>query len=47
VALDAIRSLWLRAPVGDDVWDTVVWSFGLIALLGPPLVGGYWRGLGR
>ena len=43
MTLDAIRSLWLGTPVGDDPWTTVVWSLAIVALLGPPVAAGYWR----
>jgi hypothetical protein len=47
VALDAIRSLWLGAPAGEDAWATAVWSLALVALFAPPLAAGYWRSAGR
>ena len=46
VALDAMRSLWLGASVGDDAWATLVWSAGIVAALAPAALIGYWRAAG-
>jgi hypothetical protein len=45
--MDALRSLWLGAPDGDETWATLVWSLGIVAALGPAAVAGYWRGAAR
>jgi hypothetical protein len=47
MALDAMRSLWLGAPVGDESWATLVWSLGIVAALAPAALAGYWRGAER
>jgi hypothetical protein len=47
VALDALRSLWLGAPAGEDSWATVIWALGIVALLAPPVAAGYWCSTGR
>ena len=33
--VDAVRSLWVGAPAGNDVWGAVVWCVGLIAFFAP------------
>jgi hypothetical protein len=47
VALEALSSLWLGAPVGDDLRDTLLWTLGLLSLLALPLLAGYSRSAGR
>ena len=47
VVLDAMRSVWLGAPVGDESWGILVWSLGIVAALAPPALAGYWRGAAR
>jgi len=41
VVVDAMRSLWLGAPAGNDVWGAFAWSFALIALFAPLAVARY------
>jgi ABC transporter DrrB family efflux protein len=41
--VDAIRSLFLGAPAGNDVWAAVAWSVGLIAVFAPLAVARYRR----
>ena len=41
VMVDAMRSLWLGAPAGNDVWGAFAWSFALIALFAPLAVARY------
>jgi len=43
VVVDALRSLWLGAPAGDDVWLAVVWCLILIAIFAPLAVAKYRR----
>jgi ABC-2 type transport system permease protein/oleandomycin transport system permease protein len=46
IVVDAMRSLWLGAPAGNDVWGAVAWSVGLIAIFAPLAVAKY-RGATR
>jgi ABC-type polysaccharide/polyol phosphate export permease len=32
VVVDAMRSLFLGAPAGNNVWGAVAWSLGIIAV---------------
>jgi ABC-2 type transport system permease protein/oleandomycin transport system permease protein len=43
VVVDAIRHLWLGAPAGNSVWESVVWSFAIIAVFAPLAVARYRR----
>jgi ABC-2 type transport system permease protein len=45
--VDAMRSLWLGAPAGDDVWLAVVWCLVLIAIFAPLAVAKYRRTAAR
>lgn len=40
VVVDAMRSLWLGAPAGNDVWGAFLWSAVIIAVFAPLAV---WR----
>jgi len=39
--VDAMRSLWLGSPAGDDIWLSVVWCVVLIAVFAPLAVAKY------
>lgn len=43
IVVDAMRSLWLGAPAGNDVWGAFVWCFVLIAIFAPLAVYRYKR----
>jgi ABC-2 type transport system permease protein/oleandomycin transport system permease protein len=43
IVVDAIRSLWLGAPAGNNVWGAVVWSLAIIAVFGTLAVRRYRR----
>jgi len=43
VTVDAMRSLWLGAPAGNDVWGAVVWCVAIIAVFAPLAVARYRR----
>jgi len=47
VATDAIRALWVGTPAGDDVWLSVVWSVGLIAIFAPLSTARYRKAVNR
>jgi ABC-2 type transport system permease protein/oleandomycin transport system permease protein len=47
VMVDAMRSLWVGAPAGNNVWGAVVWSLVLIAVFAPLAVWRYRRAAGR
>ena len=46
IVVDAMRSLWLGAPAGNNVWGAVVWSFVIVAVFAPLAVARY-RRVGR
>ena len=33
--VDAVRSLWLGTPAGNDVWIAFLWCFVLLAIFAP------------
>jgi ABC-2 type transport system permease protein/oleandomycin transport system permease protein len=41
ITVNAMRSLWLGAPAGNDVWGAVVWSLIIIAVFAPLAVARY------
>jgi ABC-2 type transport system permease protein/oleandomycin transport system permease protein len=47
IVVDAMRSLWLGAPAGNNVWGAVVWSFVIIAVFSPLAVARYRKAAGR
>jgi ABC-2 type transport system permease protein len=47
ITVDAMRSLWLGAPAGNNVWGAFVWSLVIIAVFAPLAVARYRRAAGR
>jgi ABC transporter DrrB family efflux protein len=47
IVVDAMRSLWIGAPAGNNVWGAVVWSLVIIAAFAPLAVARYRRAAGR
>jgi ABC transporter DrrB family efflux protein len=45
--VDAMRSLWVGTPAGNDIWGAVLWCVGLIALFAPLSVARYRRAVSR
>jgi ABC-2 type transport system permease protein/oleandomycin transport system permease protein len=43
ITVDAMRSLWLQAPAGNNVWGAVVWALVIIAVFAPLAVWRYRR----
>jgi ABC transporter DrrB family efflux protein len=43
ITVNAMRSLWLGIPSGDNVWGAVAWSFAIIAVFAPLAVARYRR----
>jgi ABC transporter DrrB family efflux protein len=43
ITVDAMRSLWLGLPAGNNVWEAVLWSLALVALFAPLAVARYRR----
>ena len=43
---DAMRSLWLGAPAGNNGWGAVVWALVIIAFFSPLAVARYRRAAG-
>jgi len=41
VTVDAMRSLWVGAPAGNNVWGAVVWAVVIIAIFAPLAVARY------
>jgi ABC-2 type transport system permease protein/oleandomycin transport system permease protein len=47
IVVDAMRSLWLGAPAGNDVWGAFVWAAAIIAVFAPLAVARYRRAANR
>jgi ABC transporter DrrB family efflux protein len=47
ITVDAMRSLWLGAPAGNDVWGAVVWALAIIVVFAPLAVARYRRAAGQ
>ena len=47
ITVDALRSLWLGAPAGNDVWGAVVWALAIIVVFAPLAVARYRRAAGQ
>jgi ABC transporter DrrB family efflux protein len=47
VVVDAMRSLWLGAPAGNNVWGAVAWSLVIIAIFAPLAVARYRHATGE
>ncbi len=47
VMVDAMRSLWLGAPAGNNVWGAIAWAFVIMALFAPLAVARYRRAVGQ
>jgi hypothetical protein len=43
----AMRSLWLGAPAGNNVWGAAVWAAAIIAVFAPLAVARYRRAAGQ
>ena len=41
ITVDAMRSLWLGAPAGNNVWGAFAWSIAIIAVFAPLAVARY------
>jgi ABC transporter DrrB family efflux protein len=46
VTVDAMRSLWLGAPAGNNIWGAVVWALVIIVVFAPLAVARYRRATG-
>ena len=47
VMVDAMRSLWLGAPAGNNVWGAIAWSLAIFAVFAPLAVARYRRAVGQ
>ena len=46
IMVDAMRSLWLGTPAGNNVWGAVVWALVIIGVFAPLAVARYRRAAG-
>jgi len=46
IVVNAMRSLWVGTPAGNDVWGAFVWSFVILAVFAPLAVARYRRAAG-
>jgi hypothetical protein len=42
-----MRSLWLGAPAGNNVWGAIAWSLAIFAVFAPLAVARYRRAVGQ
>jgi ABC-2 type transport system permease protein/oleandomycin transport system permease protein len=47
ITVNAMRSLWLGVPAGNDVWGAVVWAIVILVVFSPLAVARYRRAAGR
>jgi ABC transporter DrrB family efflux protein len=47
ITVDAMRSLWLGAPAGNNVWGAVAWALVIIVVFAPLAVARYRRAAGQ
>ncbi len=47
VTTDALRSLWVDTPAGNDVWGAFAWSIGIAVVFAVLAVSRYRRAVGR
>jgi ABC-2 type transport system permease protein/oleandomycin transport system permease protein len=47
ITVDAIRSLWLGAPAGNNVWGAFAWAVAIIVVFAPLAVARYRRAVGQ
>jgi ABC-2 type transport system permease protein/oleandomycin transport system permease protein len=47
VTVDAMRSLWIGAPAGNNVWGAFVWAVVILVVFSPLAVSRYRRSAGR
>jgi ABC transporter DrrB family efflux protein len=47
ITVNAMRSLWLGAPAGNNVWGAVVWALAILLLFAPLAVARYRRAAGQ
>jgi ABC transporter DrrB family efflux protein len=47
IVVNAMRSLWLGAPAGNNVWGALVWSLVIIAIFAPLAVWRYRKAAGH
>jgi ABC transporter DrrB family efflux protein len=45
--VDALRSLWLGTPAGNDVWGAAAWSVGIVVVFSALAVSGYRRAVAK
>ncbi len=47
ITVDAMRSLWLGTPAGNNIWEALLWIAAIIAVFAPLAVARYRRAAGR
>ncbi len=47
ITVNAMRSLWVGSPAGNNVWGAVVWALVILAVFSPLAVARYRRAAGR
>jgi len=47
ITVDAMRSLWLGTPAGNNIWEALVWIVVIIAVFAPLAVARYRRAAGQ
>jgi ABC-2 type transport system permease protein len=47
IIVDALRSLWLGVPAGNNIWEAFLWIAAIVAVFAPLAVSRYRRAAGR
>jgi ABC transporter DrrB family efflux protein len=47
LTVNAMRSLWLGAPAGNNIWGAIVWALAILAVFAPLAVARYRRAAGQ
>jgi ABC transporter DrrB family efflux protein len=47
LTVNAMRSLWLGAPAGNNVWGAIVWALAILAVFAPLAVARYRSAVGQ
>ena len=47
ITVNAMRSLWIGTPAGNNVWEAVLWSLVILAVFSPLAVARYRTAAGQ
>ena len=47
ITVDAMRSLWLGAPAGNSIWESIIWALAIIFVFATLAIARYRRAVGQ